>query len=165
MPETQVTEAVIRHYLDEVPDPEIPVLSIADLGIIREVHVAESGVEVVITPTYSGCPAMQVIEDDIRQKLQEKGVEKVAIRTVISPSWTTDWISEAGKRKLEAYGIAPPPRTTASKKSLMGLPDNLRCPRCHSEDVAMVSQFGSTPCKALYQCHSCMEPFDHFKCL
>jgi ring-1,2-phenylacetyl-CoA epoxidase subunit PaaD len=141
-------EARIWSVLETVPDPEIPAVSVVDLGIVRDV----SPDRVVITPTYTGCPATQVIERDIRAALDAAGYRRVAIETVLSPPWTTDWISEAGRRKLHAYGIAPPTRAA------------VQCPQCGSAEVEEISRFGSTPCKALWRCRSCAEPFDVFKC-
>lgn len=150
--------------LESVTDPEIPVLSITDMGIIREVNVNEDVLEVVITPTYSGCPAMQTIEVNIRAVLQEHGFDKVFVRTVLSPAWTTDWLTESGKQKLEAYGIAPPLESSADKMALFKNGRVVPCPRCHSTQTEMISQFGSTACKSLFRCTECLEPFDYFKC-
>ena len=145
----------IHQILENVTDPEIPVISIVDLGIVRDVKVTGEEVEVVITPTYSGCPAMLEIEKDINNSLKEAGVRKVKITTVLSPAWTTDWMSEEGKMKLEEYGIAPPNPTN---------PDDIACPQCKSKNTVLLSQFGSTACKSLYKCNDCLEPFDYFKC-
>lgn len=154
----------ILHILESVTDPEIPVLTIADMGIVREVKWNDDDqVEVVITPTYTGCPAMHAIEINIRAALQEHGYDNVKVTTVLSPAWTTDWLSEEGKRKLKAYGIAPP-IGSADKNSLLGEETKVPCPRCGSTNTKMVSQFGSTACKALFQCRECLEPFDYFKC-
>lgn len=160
-----VSETTIWQYLEEVPDPEVPVLSVIDLGIVRSVKViSDTEVEITITPTYSGCPAMNYIEKNIREILGEKGIEKIQIQTVLSPAWTTDWMTEAGKEKLLAYGIAPPVNEV-DKLVLFGDSPIVKCPQCHSENTKMLSQFGSTACKALYQCNDCLEPFDYFKCL
>jgi ring-1,2-phenylacetyl-CoA epoxidase subunit PaaD len=147
--------ATIWGWLDQVPDPEIPVISVVDLGIVR--HVAWDGdtLEVAVTPTYSGCPATSVIAMDIETALYDRGVRSVRIKTQIAPAWTTDWLSDKGRAKLAAYGIAPP--------SAAGGPD--ACPRCGSQSVTRVSQFGSTPCKAHWRCDDCREPFDYFKCI
>lgn len=154
-----------HHLLDTVCDPEIPVLTVADLGIVREVRMLEDGtLEVVITPTYSGCPAMNVIETNIRAVLQEGGFERVKVTTVLNPAWTTDWLSEEGRRKLHAFGIAPPAVASADKKALLGEHRVLQCPHCNSMNTEMISQFGSTACKALFRCLDCLEPFDYFKC-
>ena len=144
--------------LEEVCDPEIPVLSILDLGIVRDVKLNGDEVEIIITPTYSGCPAMDAISMDIKFKLIEHGYNKIKITSVLTPVWTTDWMTEAGKEKLKAYGIAPP-------KFSKDLSDDLpECPQCKSANTKLLSQFGSTACKALYQCNECKEPFDYFKC-
>ena len=152
------TEQQIWDYLEEVKDPEIPVLSVLDLGIVRNIQVDADGALVTITPTYTGCPATHIIEEDIRSKLKEKGVINFNIKTVISPAWTTDWITEEGRRKLKDYGIAPPESNTPEPKVV-------HCPRCNSLNTEMKSFFGSTPCKSLYVCNDCKEPFDYFKCL
>jgi ring-1,2-phenylacetyl-CoA epoxidase subunit PaaD len=141
----------IRAVLEQVPDPEIPALSIVDLGIVRAVAPDR----VTITPTYTGCPATQVIARDIRAALDAAGFRDIAVESTLSPPWTTDWISEAGKAKLKAYGIAPP--VPAGSRAVA-------CPRCGSTDTEEVSRFGSTPCKALWRCRACLEPFDLFKC-
>lgn len=147
-------KAAILEILDTVTDPEIPVLTVRDLGIIRDIVLSEEGVEVVITPTYSGCPAMHMIEVQIQAALQEAGIAPCKVRTVLSPAWTTAWISAEGREKLEKYGIAPPREQD----------DHPPCPRCGDRDTRLLSQFGSTACKALWQCQSCREPFDYFKC-
>jgi len=159
------TKEQIFDYLQEVFDPEVPVLSVVDLGIIRKVEVDAEGTHITITPTYTGCPAMNVIEEDIRAKLTEKGIDHFDIKTILSPAWTTDWISDAGKRKLKEYGIAPPERSSPDKSLLSNHIKTIKCPRCGSTDTEMRSFFGSTACKALYVCHACKEPFDYFKCL
>lgn len=146
--------ASVWTLLETVVDPEIPVLTVADLGIIRDVHLTEGGVEVVITPTYSGCPAMHMIEVQIMAALKEAGFEDVKIKTVLSPAWTTDWITEEGMAKPEKFGIAPPRKNQE-------VPN---CPQCGSPHTKLLSQFGSTACKSLWQCQECKEPFDHFKC-
>lgn len=142
-------------WLDAVPDPEIPVISLVDLGIIRDVQWQGETLVVTVTPTYSGCPATSIINLDIETALRGHGVEKIELKRQLSPAWTTDWLSEEGKRKLEEYGIAPPQPA--------GGPDH--CPHCGSEHVEKVSQFGSTPCKAHWRCKDCLEPFDYFKCI
>lgn len=154
-----------KQLLQLVSDPEIPVLTVDDLGIIRDVRIAADGVlEVVITPTYSGCPAMSVIEVNIRAALQDGGFNQLRVITVLSPAWTTEWISVEGRQKLQEYGIAPPAEASFDKKALMGERRALVCPHCGSSDTEMISQFGSTACKALFRCHTCLEPFDYFKC-
>jgi ring-1,2-phenylacetyl-CoA epoxidase subunit PaaD len=144
-----VTAETIRAVLQGVMDPEIPVVSIMDLGIVRGI----SDDEVVLTPTYSGCPATDFIERSVRDALDEAGFRQVAIRTTLSPPWTTDWITEQGRQALRNYGIAPPDLAKAAT-----------CPQCGSDDTEEVSRFGSTPCKAQWRCRSCLEPFDRFKC-
>lgn len=154
----------IWSILKEIPDPEIPVISIVDLGIARDVRIENDKVIVDITPTYSGCPAMNVIENEIIQKIKESGIEQVEIKTVFSPVWTTDWLNDEAKEKLREYGIAPPEKSSTNKSLLTGKPKIIKCPRCGSEKTILVSQFGSTACKALYKCENCLEPFDYFKC-
>ncbi len=159
-----VTEKRVWEILDQVSDPEIPVLTIADLGIIRSISILEKGLKIIITPTYSGCPAMRVIESEIESALAKEGITDVSIETVLSPAWTTDWISENGRKKLAEYGIAPPVNEP-DKSILFADAPAVPCPKCHSSNTKMVSLFGSTACKAHYQCNSCFEPFDYFKCL
>lgn len=149
----------------EVCDPEIPVLTIADLGVLRSVEVAPDGaVEVAITPTYSGCPAMGMIGLEVETALARAGIEPARVRHVLSPAWTTDWMSEEGRAKLAAYGVAPP-RAKASRRALFGEDDALTCPLCGSADTEKLSEFGSTACKSLWRCRACREPFDAFKCI
>lgn len=147
--------AEIWAWLDAVPDPEIPVISVVDLGIVRDVAWKGDVLEVAVTPTYSGCPATSVIAMDIETALRDHGIADVSIRSQLSPPWTTDWLSDKGRAALERYGIAPP--------SPAGGPS--ACPRCGSAKVSRVSQFGSTPCKAAWRCDDCLEPFDYFKCI
>ncbi|MCG8691943.1 MAG: phenylacetate-CoA oxygenase subunit PaaJ [Minwuiales bacterium] len=148
-----------------VCDPEIPVLTLEDLGVLRDVRTDGDGRTVVtITPTYSGCPAMLMMEVEILKALREAGFEDATVETVLSPAWTTDWLSDAGREKLRAYGIAPPVRASTSRQALFGR-DAVDCPQCGSSDTERVSEFGSTACKALYRCRACAEPFDYFKCL
>lgn len=146
-----------------VPDPEVPVLTIEDLGVLRAVELRGERVIVDITPTYSGCPAMDTIRDDVVLALTAAGFADVEVRLVLSPAWTTDWMSDAGKQKLRAYGIAPPSGRAAVPAGPIRLALSVRCPRCGSLDTREVSRFGSTSCKALYECRACLEPFDHFK--
>ncbi len=147
-----------------VVDPEIPVLTIADLGVLRGVAVDGRGrVEVSITPTYSGCPAMNMITLDVQAALDRAGIPDARVRTVLSPAWTTDWMSEEGRRKLRDYGIAPPPPLGAGRGALFGRQE-VACPRCGSADTEQLAAFGSTSCKSLWRCRACREPFDHFKC-
>lgn len=147
-----------------VPDPEVPVLTIDDLGVLRAVRVDDEGVTVTITPTYSGCPAMDAIRDDLVMALTAAGFEQVRVELVLSPAWTTDWMSEEGRRKLTAFGIAPP-TGRAARGGPIPLALAVRCPRCDSLDTREVSRFGSTSCKALFECRACLEPFDHFKAI
>jgi len=148
----------------KVNDPEIPVLSIADLGILRDVTVTEDGaVQVVITPTYSGCPAMDVISEDLHSTFRDAGYQKVEIKLVLTPAWSTDWMSEEGKQKLEAYGIAAPTGRAHAGRITLGM--SVKCPRCHSLNTRELARFASTSCKALYTCKDCLEPFDYFKVL
>ncbi len=158
----------IRAWLGEVPDPEVPAVSVMDLGIVRDVRWDDDELVVAITPTYSGCPATGVIALDIEAALRAKGVDRLRVERRLSPPWTTDWITQEGRERLEAYGIAPPagraeapsPFDRFLRKDL-----TIACPRCKSENTHRVSEFGSTPCKAQYRCRDCLEPFDYFKCL
>lgn len=164
---SQLTANKIWQLLEEVSDPEVPVLSILDLGIVRAVDVAADGrITVTITPTYSGCPAMSAIGTDIRLRLLAEGYPNLDIKNQLSPAWTTDWLSEAGRRKLEEYGIAAPVPGTATGHvlNLFGKETAVSCPLCKSTNTQLINQFGSTACKALYQCQDCREPFDYFKC-
>jgi len=158
-----ITENDIWQILKEVPDPEVPVLNLLDLGIIRDVRFNDDEIEVVVTPTYSGCPATSMINMSIKLKLIEKGFNNIKITNQLSPVWTTDWMTEEGKQKLKAYGIAPPVYSKNSDE-LFSKTDEVECPLCNSKHTHLVSQFGSTACKALYQCDDCKEPFDYFKC-
>lgn len=165
------TDQVWR-WLAEVPDPEIPVISLVDLGIIRDVAWEDDTLVVTVTPTYSGCPATTIINLDIETALRARGVENVRLKRRLSPPWTTDWISAEGREKLRAYGIAPPIDGSAADGRLLARADRLAggnltiaCPRCGSTRTEKVSQFGSTPCKASYRCTDCLEPFDYFKCI
>jgi ring-1,2-phenylacetyl-CoA epoxidase subunit PaaD len=162
MAEVNVEQQILT-WLAEVADPEIPVVSVLDLGMIRGVNVAANGVEVEVAPTYSGCPATEVIEHSVIAKLLDKGVRDVSVKRVLSPPWTTDWITESGKEKLRAYGIAPP-LGGASKRTLLGKTE-VHCPQCGSGQTTVVSEFGSTACKAAYKCTDCLEPFEYFKCI
>jgi len=162
---TATTMQPLRELVADVPDPEIPVLTIDDLGILRDVRsVADGAIEVDITPTYSGCPAMDAIRDDITRRLTDAGYERVRVRLVLAPAWTTDWISDDGRRKLSEFGIAPP-GTAPHRSGPVSLTLSVRCPRCGSPDTRELSRFGSTACKALWRCNQCSEPFDHFKAL
>jgi ring-1,2-phenylacetyl-CoA epoxidase subunit PaaD len=158
--------AHVRALLEDVTDPEIPVLTIGDLGIVRDVTLDEAGaVTVTITPTYSGCPAMTVIEVAIRDRLMRAGFEAISVKTVLAPAWTTDWLSDAGRTKLEAYGIAPPVGSAGGRGALFSDDPVVRCPKCGAGETEKISEFGSTACKAHYRCRACDEPFDYFKCL
>ena len=160
------TEQDIWKILQEVKDPEVPVLSVIDLGIVRKVKFDPDAhqLEVIITPTYSGCPAMDVIAMDIRLKLMEKGIRDVVVRQQLSPAWTTDWMSNEGKEKLKAFGIAPPNPKQQFCTTDMFRQEAVQCPRCNSFHTELISQFGSTACKAMYRCLDCREAFDYFKC-
>lgn len=157
-----VSKEKIFSFLSEIPDPEIPVINIKELGVLRDVIINGNEVEVVITPTYSGCPAMKQIEDDILSAMKQNGIKNTKVKMVYHPAWTTDWITDQAKEKLRKYGIAPPEKTSSDKGTLTG--KNKKCPHCSSENTEMVSQFGSTACKSLYKCLDCKEPFDYFKC-
>lgn len=161
---TTISKNDVYNILEKVSDPEVPVISIIDLGVVRDVIFHENEIEVVITPTYTGCPAMDMIEVEIKAILQDHGFEKVKISMVLSPAWTTDWLSEAGKKKLLDYGIAPPQGSSKSKRALFSEETGIACPQCRSTNSEMISQFGSTACKAQYKCLDCEEPFDYFKC-
>lgn len=155
----------IWNYLEEIKDPEIPVLSIVDLGIVRDVAIDDQSVVVTITPTYTGCPAMDMIAISIKMELLARGFDNVQVKFVISPAWTTDWMTEKGKQQLKEYGIAPPnPRQKTLHDKLFAPGETVPCPHCESEHTHRISEFGSTACKALYQCDDCKEPFDYFKC-
>ncbi|HTS42894.1 MAG TPA: 1,2-phenylacetyl-CoA epoxidase subunit PaaD [Puia sp.] len=155
----------ILEILNGVNDPEVPVLSIIDLGIVRDVKINNDAAEIMITPTYSGCPAMEVIKKNIQRSLAEHGYKNLKLTTVLSPAWTTDWMTEKGKEKLKAFGIAPPmAKQHICKPELFHEGEAIQCPLCNSYNTKMISRFGSTPCKALYQCNDCLEPFDYFKC-
>ena len=147
--------AQIWEWLDKVPDPEIPVISLVDLGIIRDVQWHGDTLDISVTPTYSGCPATSIINLDIETAMRDHGIENLTLKRQLSPAWTTDWLSDKGRAQLESYGIAPPQPA--------GGPT--RCPHCQSENVSRISQFGSTPCKAQWRCTDCLEPFDYFKCI
>jgi ring-1,2-phenylacetyl-CoA epoxidase subunit PaaD len=154
----------LAEILREVSDPEIPVLSIMEMGVVRSAEMNGNIAEIQITPTYSGCPAMDVIGDDIKKALREKGIE-AKIELILSPAWTTDWITPKGRKALEDYGIAAPLSPEADIEALLGNKKIVKCPQCGSQNTKMISQFGSTACKAFFQCQDCQEPFDYFKCL
>ena len=160
------TEKILS-LLSSIPDPEVPVLTVTDLGIIRDVNIIspDKSVEITITPTYSGCPAMDVIASNIRITLLKYGYKDVLITKVLSPAWTTDWMSESAKEKLKVYGIAPPGKLNkTSADVLFAEPVKVQCPQCNSFHTSLISEFGSTACKSLYKCNDCGEPFDYFKC-
>jgi len=154
----------IWNWLEEIADPEVPVITIVDLGIVRHINIiSPEHVSIDITPTYSGCPAMDVIGTQIKMLLLAKGIKTVDVNLILHPAWTTDWMSENGKIKLKKYGIAPPKRLSKVKLDLFE-EDQIACPRCDAQNTNLVSRFGSTSCKSLYQCMNCHEPFEHFKC-
>lgn len=158
-------EAAVRSLVGSIPDPEIPVLTLADLGVVRHVAVDGDGVTVGIAPTYTACPATEVIEASVRSVLEEQGWSRITVERVMSPPWTTDWIGADGRRKLKRYGIAPPPAAGRSKRALLSGDHPVACPRCNSAATTRVSEYGSTPCKASYKCDDCLEPFEYFKCI
>lgn len=160
--ENNIQVKKVWQILEQISDPEIPVLSIIDLGIVRDVKLDENNIEVFITPTYSGCPAMDMISMNIRMELLHHGFENVKITQQLSPAWTTDWMTGSGKEKLKAYGIAPPVGKVIDQQFLEDM--KVECPQCHSKNTKLLSEFGSTACKALFQCQDCKEPFDYFKC-
>ena len=165
MATSETDRDIIYTYLEEVKDPEVPVLSVLDLGIVRDIILKDDEIEVMITPTYSGCPAMDMIALQIRMSLLSRGYKNVKVTQVLSPAWTTDWMSEEGKRKLKEYGIAPPnPKQQVCSQELFEPHESVQCSRCNSYHTQRISEFGSTACKALYQCLDCKEPFDYFKC-
>lgn len=163
---TTYSDDEIWALIAQVPDPEIPVITIEELGVLRKVEQIDGQVIVTITPTYTGCPAMKMFEDDILKTLNKNGINDAKINMVYSPAWTTDWIPEHAKEKLRKYGIAPPVDGTQDKGALFASgPKVVACPQCKSENTKLISQFGSTACKAQYQCNNCLEPFDYFKCI
>jgi len=169
---TPIHEEAVLKILETVTDPEVPVLSIIDLGIVRKIEIYDAltkppsgGLGIFITPTYTGCPAMDVINMNIRLALIENGYDNVDIKTVLSPAWTTDWMTETGKEKLKAYGIAPPNvRQQVCTPEAFQKEEAVQCPHCNSHSTQLISRFGSTACKALYKCNDCHEAFDYFKC-
>jgi ring-1,2-phenylacetyl-CoA epoxidase subunit PaaD len=162
----KITEAYIWQLLETVADPEVPVLSVVDLGIVRSIEIIDGQtIHCVVTPTYSGCPATDVINMSIRMALLQAGFTHINIKTVLSPAWTTEWMTEAGKQKLKAYGIAPPnPQQVVCTIDTFQEEEAVQCPHCNSYHTTIISRFGSTACKALYRCEDCREPFDYFKC-
>jgi ring-1,2-phenylacetyl-CoA epoxidase subunit PaaD len=162
---TPQIDAEVYSILKSVPDPEIPVLSIIDLGVVRSAKVfSDKKVKVEITPTYSGCPAMDVIGDDVKKALEENGY-KPEVKLILAPAWTTDWMTDEGKQALKEYGIAPPTDAETDKQALLGNKQVISCPQCESKNTKLVSQFASTACKAMFKCQDCKETFDYFKCL
>jgi len=160
-----ITKNKILDILSDVMDPEVPVLSITDLGILRDIKINDDQLEVIITPTYTGCPAMDMIQANIKSTLEQNGYSNFKITTILSPAWTTDWMSEQGKDKLKSFGIAPPmPKQHICNPALFHEEEAIQCPLCQSYNTRVISRFGSTACKALYQCNDCHEPFDYFKC-
>lgn len=162
MVDTSANTEKIYNWISNIPDPEIPVISIADLGMLRRVEYRDENYIVTITPTYTACPAMKMIEDEIIEKLHKQNVDNVKVDLVYTPAWTTDWISEAAKLKLRKYGISPPQHSSCSKVFVSD--KSVACPRCNSKNTEVISKFGSTACKSLYKCNSCKEPFEYFKC-
>jgi ring-1,2-phenylacetyl-CoA epoxidase subunit PaaD len=158
-----LTSAQAWDILKRVPDPEIPVISVTELGIVREVLADDDGVDVVVTPTYSGCPATEAIERSIREALSAAGARAVRVTTQLAPPWTTDWIEADAKEKLRAYGIAPPGACAVETTQPLTFMPRIACPRCGSRDTERLSQFGATACKALHRCRACREPFEYFK--
>tara|TARA_Y100000389_G_C17361698_1_gene464137 strand:+ start:460 stop:945 length:486 start_codon:yes stop_codon:yes gene_type:complete len=156
---------LIKKVISEIPDPEIPVITIKELGVLRNIFYEEDSLKVVITPTYSGCPAMDRFQKDIIEKLEDLKVTNYEIKMQFDPAWTTDWITDEAKEKLREYGIAPPAHKTKDKNILLRNKQRIECPRCKKKETELVSQFGSTACKAMYRCTSCLEPFEYFKCL
>lgn len=162
---SKITEKEVMAILETVPDPEIPVISIVDLGIVRRVSVESGIIEIDLSPTYSGCPALDVIPVLVQEALAKHDILNAKIKNVIAPAWTTDWISEDGKKKLNAFGIAPPVAKLSDPLSQIPIEEKIvPCPRCGSKNTSLVSRFGSTPCKAAYKCDDCLDPFDYFKC-
>ena len=155
---------LIYRYLSEISDPEIPVINIVEMGVVRDVLFHGSKLEIKLTPTYSGCPAMDMIHQLVEEKLHSKGYNSIEVTLVYKPAWTTDWMTDETKQKLARYGIAPPVGKVASKKTLLNN-EHVSCPQCGSKNTEMKSMFGSTACKALYVCKKCLEPFDYFKCI
>ncbi|MCF8261547.1 MAG: phenylacetate-CoA oxygenase subunit PaaJ [Melioribacteraceae bacterium] len=160
-----LTKEYIYELLAEVKDPEVPVLSIEELGVLREVEIVDGLINVIITPTYSGCPAMNAIEDEIRNTMAASGIKNIKIETTFSPPWTTDWMTQTAKNKLKEYGIAPPGKTDNDSFLKSFLEKQIVCPFCDSGKTIVKSEFGSTACKSLHYCNSCRQPFEHFKCI
>jgi ring-1,2-phenylacetyl-CoA epoxidase subunit PaaD len=162
----QFTREQIWEFLSEIPDPEIPVISITELGVVRDIDINNEKVVITITPTYTGCPAVKLFEDEITKKLNKEGIKIMEINLVYSPAWTTNWMSDKAKENLLKFGIAPPIKDTEDKGILFGSGSKIvECPRCKSKNTVLINQFGSTACKAFYKCSDCLEPFDYFKCI
>lgn len=161
----RVERADVYDVLDHVKDPEVPVLSVVELGIVRDVEIDDTGVTVVVTPTYSGCPAMHAIEHDILAALQRAGIGEARVRTVLTPAWTTDWIPFAAREKLLAYGIAPPGHSGVHSPVQLRRREKVLCPFCGSDNTSLRTEFGSTACKALHYCAACTQPFEEFKAI
>ena len=155
----------IKKCLSKIPDPEIPVLTIKELGVLREVKKEGQKIIITITPTYSGCPAMDRFQNDIKKEMEQLNIKDYKIVTQYDPAWTTDWLSVGAKNKLKKYGIAPPEHKTTDKNAILGAPKKVTCPRCESKETSLISSFGSTACKAMYSCKTCYAPFEYFKCL
>ena len=155
----------IEEKISNIPDPEIPIISIKELGVLRKIEQIEEKIIVTITPTYSGCPAMDRFQKDIKEQLKALKISSFEIQLQYDPAWTTDWITEDAKKKWKKYGIAPPAHSSSDKNILMGQKQKVQCPRCNTKEKKLVSQFSSTACKAMYQCEDCLEPFEYFKCL
>lgn len=166
MKTTILSKEEIWNLLRRVKDPEVPVLDIAELGVLRDVNLSEDKILITVTPTYSGCPAMNAIEQEIESILKENGIENFIVKTIFSPAWTTDWMTDEAKQKLKDYGISPPSQTAAQhiQSLLEGKSKTVQCPFCNSTDTKLTSAFGSTACKALHYCNNCHQPFEEFKC-
>lgn len=152
----------VYNLISDIPDPEIPVITIKDLGMLRKVDYTDENYVVTITPTYTACPAMKLIEDQIKERLHEHHIDNVKVNLTYTPAWTTDWLSEEAKQKMREYGIAPPTHSSCSK--IFAVEEHIQCPQCKSKNSSVISKFGSTACKALYKCNDCKEVFDYFKC-
>jgi len=165
VPQELPNEDMVWEILNKIPDPEIPVISIVELGVVRDLTISNDSILVVITPTYTGCPATQFFENDITAAMKKEGFSDVNIKYQYNPAWTTDWLNEESREKLRVYGIAPPDGQSTDKNFLLGKDPQVGCPQCKSKNTKMISQFGSTACKSLYQCNDCLETFDYFKCI
>lgn len=157
-----ITESALWQHLQQIKDPEIPVVSLVEMGIVRQVQIENETVTVTITPTFSGCPALVVMRQEIEKLIRQLGVEQVRVKTVLSPAWSSDWISQEGRQKLEQFGLAPPP-PIGNRSVLLTFLDPVACPRCHSTHTSLKNSFGSTLCRAIYLCNNCLEPFEQFK--